>query len=197
MRLLEPAARGAIRQWAPLLAPPDRVPAARPAPRQLHQSHCGLAAGAKPGALCLRPGGAKAGIQQMSRTHPQRPKLRVGARRARGRQRWRSSGGHDLGGVTAKTKGGSNAAAACWCLRSQRRPSHWPTQRTDPSSTMTSHFSWFRVPVPDFVNDLLGWGFLKIMSADAGVLERHSIWKTGTRGLGDVQGPQKIMFFGR
>lgn len=118
----------------------------------------------------------------------------LGARRARGRQRWRSSGGHDLGGVTAKTKGGSSAAAACWCLRSRRPPSHWPTQRTDPSPAVTSHFSWFRVPVPDSVNDLSGWGFHKIMSAGAHVLKRHSVWKTGPQGLGDVQRPQRIVF---
>lgn len=44
---------------------------------------------------------------------------------------------------------------------SQRPPSHWSTQRTDPSPAVTSHFffSWFRVPVPDSVNDLSGVGF--------------------------------------
>lgn len=39
------------------------------------------------------------------------------------------------------------------------------------------------------------WGFLKIMSAGARVLERHSVWKTGTRGLEDLT--QMIMLFGR
>lgn len=105
----------------------------------------------------------------------------------KGCQCWRSSKGHDLGGVTAKTRGGSSAATACWCLRSQRPPFLWPTQGTDPSPAVTCHIFWLRVSVPDSVRSL---GVGRVFWRDS-----WSVWKTGIRGLGDVQGPETLMVF--
>lgn len=67
-------------------------------------------------------------------------------------------------------------------------PSHWPTQATDPSPSVTSHISWFRVSsVPDSVNGL--WG-------GASVLERQLVFgRLAFEAWGDVQRPETLMFF--
>lgn len=177
MQLLR--ARGAI-YW------PVRVPAARPAPRQPRQSHCGRCVplpawgwqpGAGPGALCSRQGDAKLGSSEDPGRSCGVQSCVLGVGGVWGRLRWRSSEGHDLGGVTVKTKGGSSVAAACWCLRSLRLPL-WPTQGTDSSPAVTSHISWFKVSVPDSVNGLSGWG--ECSGETAGLFGRLALEVWGT-----------------
>lgn len=136
----------------------------------------------------MRLGGAKIGSSEDPGRICGVRSCMLGVGGVRGRQRWRSSEGHDLGGVTAKTKGGSSVPAACWCLQSQRPPSLWPTQGTDPSPAVTCHISWFRVSVPDSVNGLSGVG-------RAFWRDSWSVWKTGIQGLGDVQGSETVTFF--